>query len=308
MVPRIRLPMRVSHAARVMLAGTLVAGIAAVITARQPSGTEAGSGGGEPAAAAMAGHAGRPANLPPTATPSPAAHTDEGAVELPAEGALPDAQAAEAAGSRFQMPLRAWSRVTDRYGATNRGPGRIHGGIDLALEGLSRSPVYSACSGTVTATDYSSAYGYHVIVDCGDGWSTLYAHLSQVLAKPGDAVNNDVVLGITGSSGFSTGEHLHFEIRWNDTPVNPEHYLDFKIPPGAPLSDGPLWFPGSGSAAKPSAAPPTATPTPTETPTPTNTPTVTPTPTITPTPTWTPTPTPTPRPPTRTPTPLPRAY
>jgi murein DD-endopeptidase MepM/ murein hydrolase activator NlpD len=304
-----RLPLRVSHAVRVMLAGTLVAGVAAVLTARQPSGTGAEDGG--PAQAAMTGagkgHGPAGGGLVPSPTPSPAAHTDEGAVEVPAAGALPASEVAQAATSRFQMPLRAWSRVTDRYGATNRGPGRIHGGIDLALEGLSHSPVYAACTGTVASTDYSSAYGYHVIVDCGDGWTTLYAHLSQVLATPGQAVNNDVVVGITGSSGFSTGEHLHFEIRWRDTPVNPEDYLDFKIPPGTPLSDGPLWFPGSGGGSAAS-APPTATATPTDTPTPTNTPTVTPTPTITPTPTWTPTPTPTPRPPTRTPTPLPRAY
>ncbi|PFG72933.1 peptidase M23-like protein [Tepidiforma thermophila] len=305
--------MRVSHAARVMLAGTLVASVAAVVTAQQPRGTEAGGDAGSSAAAgepaARAGAAAGWLPLPsPTPTLTPALHTEEGAVEVPGSNALPGAEVAQAAVSRFQLPLRAWSRVTDRYGATNRGPGRIHGGIDLALEGLSRSPVYSACTGTVATTDYSSAYGYHVIVDCGDGWSTLYAHLSQVLVKPGEAVNNDVVLGITGSSGFSTGEHLHFEIRWQDTPVNPEDYLDFKIPPGTPLSDGPLWFPGAGGGAKPAPAAPTATPTPTETPTPTNTPTVTPTPTITPTPTWTPTPTPTPRPPTRTPTPLPRAY
>lgn len=307
---RVRLPMRVSHAARVMLAGTLAASVAAVVTARQPQGSEADTDGTGPAAAGVIALPGEARGGPhgPSPTPAPAAHTDEGAVAAPASNTLPGTEVAQAAASRFQLPLRAWSRVTDRYGATNRGPGRIHGGIDLALDGLSRSPVYSACTGTVAATDYSSAYGYHVIVDCGDGWSTLYAHLSQVLVKPGEAVNNDVVLGITGSSGFSTGEHLHFEIRWQDTPVNPEQYLDFKIPPGTPLSDGPLWFPGSGRGAGGTSAPPTATATPTETPTPTNTPTVTPTPTITPTPTWTPTPTPTPRPPTRTPTPLPRAY
>ncbi len=291
-----------------MLAGTLVASLAAVVTAQRAPGTgaEGGASGEAPAAAVMLpGSASAPPLPSPTPPPGDHDHTEEGAIALPEAGALPAEEVAQAAGSRFQLPLRAWSRVTDRYGATNRGPGRIHGGIDLALEGLSRSPVYSACTGTVASTDYSGAYGYHIIVDCGDGWSTLYAHLSQVLVTVGAAVDNATVIGITGSSGFSTGEHLHFEIRWRDTPVNPEHYLDFQIPPGTPLSDGPLWFPG-GPASTPAALP-TATPTPTDTPTPTHTPTVTPTPTITPTPTWTPTPTPTPRPPTRTPTPLPRA-
>lgn len=307
---RVRLPMRVSHAARVMLAGTLVAAVAAVVTAQRAPGTGAeggeGSEFGERSAAAAMLPRGGETGRRPSPTPPPDPHTEEGAIAVPAAGALPAEEVAQTATNRFQLPLRAWSRVTDRYGATNRGPGRIHGGIDLALDGLSRSPVYSACTGTVASTGYSGAYGYHIIVDCGDGWSTLYAHLSQVLVATGAAVDNDVVIGITGSSGFSTGEHLHFEIRWQDTPVNPEEYLDFRIPPGTPLSDGPLWFPGSvGSTPAPR---PTATPTPTDTPTPTHTPTVTPTPTITPTPTWTPTPTPTPRPPTRTPTPLPRAY
>src|SRR6185436_5372437 len=112
-----------------------------------------------------------------------------------------------------------WSKVTDRYGARNRGPGLIHGGIDLALDGVSHANVYSACTGTVSDTSYSSAYGNHILVDCGDGWSTLYGHLSDTLAKVGDPVNNDVVVGISGSTGFSTGEHLHFEIRWLGTPV-----------------------------------------------------------------------------------------
>ena len=59
--------------------------------------------------------------------------------------------------------------------------------------------------------DYSGVYGDHVIVDCGDGWSTLYGHMSELRVKVGDAVDHETVLGISGSTGFSTGEHLHFE-------------------------------------------------------------------------------------------------
>jgi hypothetical protein len=82
---------------------------------------------------------------------------------------------------------------------------------------------------------------------------------------------------------------LHFEIRLNGVPVNPENYLDFHIAPGTPLSDGPIYFPGSDASTTPSPAAtddlePTATPTHTPTPRPTATPTPTNTPTATPTP------------------------
>ena len=235
---------------------------------------------------------------------------------------------------RFAMPLAAWSVVTDRFGAP-RGYGYTHGGIDLALGGLEASPIYASCAGTVSVSEYSSSYGYYAVVDCGEGWSTLYAHMRRTDVGVGASVDQQSVLGITGSSGFSTGEHLHFEIWYLGVRVNPEHYLDFKIPPGTPLSSGPIiWYGNNGGSSGSSgtgsgtgstggssepAIPPTETPSPTVTPTPTNTPTPTPwfapsatpvPPTATPTyiPTATPTLSPTPRPPTPTPTPLPVIY
>lgn len=199
-------------------------------------------------------------------------------------------------GGRFKMPVLAWSRQTDRFGAP-RGGGLVHAGIDLALEGLTHSQVLSACTGSVSYTGYSGAYGNHVIVDCGDGFTTLYGHLSQVLVKKDQAVDNSVAMGISGSTGYSTGEHLHFEIRLNDLPVNPENYLDFHIAPGTPLSDGPIVFWTSATPTPPPLAEesaPVSTATPTATPVP---------PTRTPTPT--PTATPTPKTPKRTATPPP---
>jgi hypothetical protein len=263
---------------------------------------------------------GTPVVLRPTVNPD---EPGEGAVEE--ENAAPHEQVVRVIeDGRFSMPLAAWSHVTDRYGA-DRGNGWVHGGIDLALEGLSASPVYAACDGTVSVSEYSNSYGYYVMVDCGGGWTTLYAHLSLIGVEVGDGVTRESVLGRTGTSGFSTGEHLHFEIILDGVRVNPEHYLDFKIPPGTPLSSGPLWFPGSGtgpsggsgggagggSLPEPTATPtdtPTPTATPTNTPIPTATtppqPTATPTPiTPTPIPTLAPTETPTPEPPTPTPTP-----
>ena len=237
----------------------------------------------------------------PSATPE---SNPEGAIEPPPENAVPiEVHTVATSSGRFTMPLRAGFAVTDRFGAY-RGPGLIHGGIDLALDGLNRTPVYSACAGTVSSATYSSVYGYHVIVDCGDGWSTLYGHFSQIRATVGQAVSSATVIGISGSTGYSTGEHVHFEIHYNGYHVNPESYLDFKIPPGTPLSSGPLYFPGSKGTPLPGETPTSDDASPTLAAT--KPPTATPTATSTPTPTSTPTNTPTPRPPTPTRTPTPR--
>ncbi|MDZ7729000.1 MAG: M23 family metallopeptidase [Dehalococcoidia bacterium] len=163
------------------------------------------------------------------------------------EGSVAEEDAAEPryvpeSESRFVMPLEDWSHVTDRFGAA-RGHGYTHGGIDLAMRGLAASPVYAACSGSVASSGYSHTYGNHVVVNCGEGWSTLYAHFSETYVTRGEQVTPADVLGRTGNSGFSTGEHLHFEIIYQGTRVNPENYLDFKIPAGTPLSSGPI-FPG----------------------------------------------------------------
>jgi len=230
----------------------------------------------------------------------------EGAVAESEAGPIEqDGNVAAAGAPTFTMPLKEWSYVTDRFGA-DRGAGFIHAGIDLAVEGLENSPVYAACDGKVDASEFSYSYGNHVIVACGDGWTTLYAHLREIEVEAGDAVTSETELGRTGSSGFSTGEHLHFEIMLDGTKVNPEHYLDFKIPPGTPLSSGPLYFPGSSETEETPTPTPTSTPTPTDTPIPTATrpPLATDTPTpVTPTPKPTSTPTPTPPPPTPTATP-----
>lgn len=129
--------------------------------------------------------------------------------------------------SAFVLPLQGWSSITDRFGVP-RGEGRVHGGIDLGLWGHERSPVYAACTGTVIVAEYSSTYGYYAVVDCGGGWTTLSAHFSELRVSAGQPVSGgQTVLGISGSTGYSTGEHLHFEVRWQGIPVNPEEVLDF---------------------------------------------------------------------------------
>jgi murein DD-endopeptidase MepM/ murein hydrolase activator NlpD len=265
-------------------------------------------GGGAPAAAPTAAApamARATSTLTAQATADAAERLAEGAVAAPPPDLVSDEQRASRQG-RFAMPLANWDTISDRYGAPRAG-GLIHGGVDLVLEQRPASVVIAACDGAVATAGYSSVYGNHVIVDCGEGWSTLYGHMRQLDVAAGQAVVRGDRLGLSGSTGYSTGEHLHFEIRYLDAPVNPEDYLDFHIAPGTPLSNGPLVFGNAGTgraSATPTAAadgaasptePPTATPTPTMTPTPTATPTPTPTPTATPTPTRKPPP-PTPAP------------
>jgi murein DD-endopeptidase MepM/ murein hydrolase activator NlpD len=147
-----------------------------------------------------------------------------GRVRLPERRVAPVASGD--ARSFFLSPVRDWYRVTDEFGVP-RGANSYHGGIDLGLADGAHVPVYAACRGTVTHATYSSGYGNYVVVNCGSGWSTLYAHFSQTRVAEGDLVGFDTVVGISGSTGYSTGEHLHFEVRYNGEPLDPAWYIEF---------------------------------------------------------------------------------
>jgi murein DD-endopeptidase MepM/ murein hydrolase activator NlpD len=161
---------------------------------------------------------------PPPAPPvTPTEPSTSGGSTTPSTGSGPK----PGSNGIFHYPLAQWHGVSQVFGSA-RGSGSYHTGIDLDLWGLSHSPVYAACSGTVVDTEYLTySYGYHIIVDCGGGFSTLYAHLSQILVTPGQQVSWGTQIGVSGVTGYTTGEHLHFEIRQNNVPVNPANYLDF---------------------------------------------------------------------------------
>ena len=109
-------------------------------------------------------------------------------------------------------------------GFPNYSSGRYHGGIDFPVP--TGSNVYAAAGGTVIlvkALYYS--YGHYIIIDHGNGLSTLYAHNSQLLVSIGDHVKKGQVIAKSGSTGNSTGPHSHFEVRINGTRVNPLNYL-----------------------------------------------------------------------------------
>lgn len=102
----------------------------------------------------------------------------------------------------------------------------FHGGTDIAGGGISGKPVYASRAGTViTAVTSNSGYGIYVLIDHGDGFSTLYAHMSARYVSTGDSVTQGQMIGRVGSTGNSTGPHLHFEVRYYGEKKNPMNYV-----------------------------------------------------------------------------------
>lgn len=103
------------------------------------------------------------------------------------------------------------------------GENRFHYGIDLASE--EGTPVKATMSGTVLISDTQAGYGNRVVLDHGHGFVTVYAHNRNNLVKPGDWVKKGSTVAEVGSSGRSTGPHLHFEVRRHGKHLNPFHFL-----------------------------------------------------------------------------------
>jgi murein DD-endopeptidase MepM/ murein hydrolase activator NlpD len=101
-----------------------------------------------------------------------------------------------------------------------------HKGIDIDGYGSYGAPIAAAASGTVVLASWDDwGYGYHVIVDHGNGFRTAYGHLSEIWVQQGQWVNQGDAVGALGSTGYSTGPHLHFEVWSGGIPVDPLGYL-----------------------------------------------------------------------------------
>lgn len=103
------------------------------------------------------------------------------------------------------------------------GTRRLHAGTDFGVD--EGTPVHAADGGVVVEAGWVSGYGYTVIIDHGNGMSTLYAHNSEVAVSPGQTVSKGQVVSYSGNTGGSTGPHLHFEVRINGEPTDPMRYL-----------------------------------------------------------------------------------
>lgn len=100
---------------------------------------------------------------------------------------------------------------------------RFHGGIDIAAP--TGTPIRAARGGVVSRAGWVGAYGFLVIVDHGGGWETRYAHLSRIDVQSGQRVAQGGVVGLVGSTGASTGPHLHFEVRRDGIALDPLAFL-----------------------------------------------------------------------------------
>jgi len=95
--------------------------------------------------------------------------------------------------------------------------------VDLGMP--QGSPIYATRSGTVTTAHYSNSWGYQVVINHGDGFSSMYAHMTHYIVSVGQHVEQGQVIGYVGSTGWSTGPHLHFTIYYNGGTVNPMGYI-----------------------------------------------------------------------------------
>lgn len=121
----------------------------------------------------------------------------------------------------FTMPI--FGRTNSTYGWRH---GRPHTGIDLQLS--TGDSVFAAFDGVVRMSRYYNGYGYCVVVRHYNGLETLYAHLSKLSVSSGTLINAGQLVGLGGSTGHSTGPHLHFETRFLGRPLNPALVIDFQ--------------------------------------------------------------------------------
>lgn len=144
-------------------------------------------------------------------------------MELFIPGAKLDSAALKKAmGELFICPVKASYRISSYFGRRSdpfTGAASNHTGVDLACpQGTS---IYSAMSGKVAYVGWSNVFGNYVIINHGNGYQTLYAHMIKTLAKTGAYVDQGAKIGLVGSTGYSTGPHLHFTVYKNGKLVDP---------------------------------------------------------------------------------------
>lgn len=138
-------------------------------------------------------------------------------------GAAMDSKALkEAMGELFIMPLKSKFRWSSSYGKRIdpiAGVSSFHTGTDMACP--TGTPIYAAMSGTIATAGVSRVYGNYVIIEHGNGYQTLYAHMSKIIATKGQWVSQGTKIGLVGSTGYSTGPHLHFTVYKNGKMIDP---------------------------------------------------------------------------------------
>lgn len=126
----------------------------------------------------------------------------------------------------FMHPLGGGGYVSQPYGYRNHplyGYYAMHYGVDIAAG--RGTPIYATKSGTVTGAGYSEVNGYNVSINHNDGYASVYAHMTNFVVSAGETVSKGQVIGYVGDSGWATGPHLHFELLYGGSNVNPMEYV-----------------------------------------------------------------------------------
>ena len=126
--------------------------------------------------------------------------------------------------SGWPLESRIVSTEFNPTGNRSISDGRKHKGMDISTRSQI-IPIYATANGTVVTANYHRSYGYQVIIDHGNGFTTLYAHCNELLVNAGDEVKKGDAIATTGNTGWSTGIHLHYEIMLNGVYQNPRDYL-----------------------------------------------------------------------------------
>lgn len=129
-------------------------------------------------------------------------------------------------GSATPMQWPVSGQITSSFGERKNPMGAgddFHPGLDIAAD--EGTPITAAAPGRVISAGPDGGYGNLIVVDDGNGVTTRYGHCSQIFARVGDTVAPGQTIGAVGSTGHSTGPHLHFEVRVNDNPVDPSQFL-----------------------------------------------------------------------------------
>lgn len=137
-----------------------------------------------------------------------------------------DAEEARRAARPKGRPVKSITDVSSHYGLRRNPFGwgyEFHDGLDFT--GPQGTPIYATAPGIVETAEYQQGYGYHVVIDHGYGYKTLYAHLSDMAVVAGETVSKDQIIGNLGSTGRSTGPHLHYSVYRDGESVDPIEYI-----------------------------------------------------------------------------------
>ncbi|MBD5233249.1 MAG: M23 family metallopeptidase [Bacteroidales bacterium] len=130
------------------------------------------------------------------------------------------------------VPEKYLRTMASGYGARRDpiyGTMKFHEGMDFSAP--VGTPVYATADGTVTLSKWHSGYGNMVEINHGYNYTTRYAHLSKLIAQPGQTVHRGDLIGLVGNTGKSTGPHLHYEVRYRGAPQNPVNYYFYDLTP-----------------------------------------------------------------------------